>query len=305
MNTDAGHGTHSLRGRHVVAPSGGTLVKHLLALLFTVGGLIATVYVFLHTGTGQWIDETALAEVSHGLVQYRASSSELLNAMPAIAGIFALLGLLFVLIRRHRFLPAVVGLLAAGAANGTTQILKRFVLEKPDLGIQEAALNSMPSGHTTFAASAGAALFIAAPKRWRPAVSLLMMAFTVATGVATVIKGWHRPADVLAAIFVVGAWTVLGLLALRFIPAEDRDPADTRHSGMLTIPLYTIMGLFMGFCSMATYVVARSEHLAGAALLGSLCLISSVSLITTAVLVGLLRVRPRSQDRVYTKVWTY
>lgn len=305
MSTEFGSSLPTSDPRRVSLPRTSTVVKHIVALAFMIGGLVATIWTFLHTGTGQWIDETALTEVSNGLVAYSEPSGELLNAIPVISGIFALIGLLFVLIRRHRFLPAIVGLLAAGAANAMTQILKNVLLDKPDLGIQEATVNSLPSGHTTFAASAGAALFIAAPKRWRPAMALLMMMFTVTTGVATVIKGWHRPADVLAAIFVVGVWTVLGLFALRFIPAEDRDTADTRYMGMLVIPLCVIMGLFMGFCSAATYVVAQTEHLTGAALLGSLCLISAISLICTAALVALLRVRPRPQDRVYTKVWTY
>jgi membrane-associated phospholipid phosphatase len=286
-------------------PGVGTVLKHLTAMGLMVAGLVLTVWAFLYTSTGQWIDETALSEVSGALIRYSSPSTELLDALPLISGILAVLGIALVLVRRHRFVPALVGLLAAGGANATTQLLKHSLLEKPDLGIQDATLNSLPSGHTTFAAAAGAALFLAAPKRWRPAMAVLMAALAIITGVATVINAWHRPADVVAALFVVGAWTVLGLLILRFLPAEARDTASTRHSGMLLIPLFVIVGLFMAFCAGATYVVAANQHFAGAALLGSLCLIGAVGLLTNAVLVGLLRMGRPASERAYTKVWTY
>lgn len=286
-------------------PTVGVVIKHLVVIGIMLFGLWGTVWAFLYSYSGQWIDQTATSEVSNNLRRYSRDSDHLLNALPAIAGVLAVIGILFVLVRRHRFLPAVIGLAMAAGANGTTQALKYLILAKPNYGVQEATMNSLPSGHTTFAAAAGAALFIAAPKKWRPFMSLVMLMFGTLAGVATVINEWHRPADVVAALFVVAAWTALALLVLRFVPAEDQDTASTRHTGMLLIPLMVITGLFLAFCAVATYVIAAQQHFAGAALLGSLCLIFAVGLLSTALLVWLLRRKQPTEERPYTKVWSY
>ncbi|WP_165168274.1 phosphatase PAP2 family protein [Rothia uropygialis] len=286
-------------------PTFGIVFKHLVVVAVMIAGLCATIWTFLYSYSGQWIDQTALSEVSNNFRQYSKGSDDLLSALPVISGVLAVIGIVLVLVRRHRFLPALIGLLMAVGANATTQVLKSLILDKPNLGVQEATMNSLPSGHTTFAAAAGAALFLAAPKKWRPFLSLIMFLFGTLTGVATVINEWHRPADVVAALFVVGAWTGLGLLVLRFIPAEDHDTSSTRHTGMLIIPLMVISGLFLAFCAMATYMIAAQQHFTGAALLGSLCLIFSVGLLTTALNVWLLRRKQPADERPYTKVWTY
>lgn len=286
-------------------PSPKIIIKHVFVIAVMIAGLWGTIWVFLYSSSGQWVDQTALSEVSKNFSRYSRGSDDLLNSLPVVSGVLAVIGIILVLVRRHRFLPALIGFVMALGANGTTQILKSVILSKPDLGIQEATVNSLPSGHTTFAAAAGAALFLAAPKKWRPFLSLVMFLFGVLAGVATVINEWHRPADVVAALFVVGAWTSFGLLVLRFIPAEDRDTSSTRHTGMLIIPLMVITGLFLAFCAMATYMVAAEQHFTGAALLGSLCLIFSVGMLTTAMIVWLLRRKQPPTERPYTKVWTY
>src|SRR6476660_4820664 len=66
---------------------------------------------------------------------------------------------------------------------------------------------SMPRhGHTTLTASAAAAVFLMVSPRWRPLAGFLGGSFAVATGVSTLINQWHRPADVVAAFLVVGAF---------------------------------------------------------------------------------------------------
>src|SRR6476660_9933969 len=75
----------------------------------------------------------------------------------------------------------------------------------PCRGIETLEFNSLPSGHTTLAASAAAAVFLMVSPRWRPLAGFLGGSFAVATGVSTLINQWHRPADVVAAFFVVGA----------------------------------------------------------------------------------------------------
>ena len=110
-------------------------------------------------------------------------------------------------------------MLAAAAAVTSTYLLKHYLIMKPDLGVQEALSNSAPSGHTTFAAAAGAALFLAAPRFLRPTVALCAALATCLTGASTIINGWHRPADVVTAILVTAIWTVVLCASGRFCGA--------------------------------------------------------------------------------------
>ncbi len=90
-------------------------------------------------------------------------------------------------------------------ANLTTQILKESVLDRPDFGF--GTLNSLPSGHTTVVASAVGAALLVAPGVLRPVVALAGGFATTLTGASTIVAGWHRPADVMAALAISLIWT--------------------------------------------------------------------------------------------------
>jgi hypothetical protein len=111
------------------------------------------------------------------------------------------------LVRRRWELAVQVAVLVIGA-NGTTRLLKLVVLQRPHLqpGVGD---NTLPSGHTTAAASVSAALLFVVPPRARPWVAGLGGAYTAATGVSTLIGRWHRPSDAVAATLVVLAWTAV------------------------------------------------------------------------------------------------
>ncbi len=96
-----------------------------------------------------------------------------------------------------------------GGANLSTQVLKHVVLDRPRLGLGVFDENTLPSGHTTAAASASAALVFVVPPRARPWAALLGAGYTAATGVSTLVGRWHRPSDVVAAVLVVLAWSAL------------------------------------------------------------------------------------------------
>lgn len=113
-------------------------------------------------------------------------------------------------------------------ANLTTQVLKKTVLDRPDFDVVWAPGNSLPSGHTTVAASLSLALLLVVPRRWRPWAGLAGVVYTTATGVSTLVGQWHRMSDVLAAIFVAGAWA---LAACAFSTRGDEDADDRPISG--------------------------------------------------------------------------
>lgn len=297
---------HMLTPSHIrqTRPSLWTLIQHFFAAGTLFCLLVAAFVFFITTPTGQELDEISFQEFSYQFMTYTEQTSTLLDFIPTAAGITAAIGILFVLLWKHRFVPALVGVAIAAGANLTTQLLKNYIIVKPNLGIQEALGNSAPSGHTTFAAAAGLALFLASPKRFRPTVALISMVFTVAAGYSTVVNGWHRPADVVTAILVTGLWGVLGLVILRFMRSEELDMSDTQRSGLILVPLLSISGFFSGFCALALYWVTYTNPIPGSAFMAAICLIGAVAALTTSTQIALLR--PQNKKRsAYRKVWAY
>lgn len=288
------------QGHHL--PSTGILMRHVMALLFLGLSLYGAFVFFIYTTTGQQVDEQAYTEYAHQFKSYRGPTLTALDSLPTVVGVIAVLGLVAVLIWKHRFLPSLIGVLAAAAAVTSTYLLKHYLIVKPDLGVQEALSNSAPSGHTTFAAAAGAALFLAAPRFLRPTVALCAALATCLTGASTIINGWHRPADVVTAILVTAIWTVVGMGVLRYVrPADFAVPA---RGGLVLVPLMTIATLFLSFCAVILYLIAIFAPIPGGAFTAATCMIIAVSFGTTALMVNLLR--PRNSNRsAYSKVWSY
>lgn len=288
------------QGHHL--PSTGVLMRHVMALLFLGLSLYGAFVFFIYTATGQQVDEQAYTEYANQFKSYRGPTLTALDSLPAVVGVIAVLGLVAVLIWKHRFLPSLIGVLAGAAAVTSTYLLKHYLIVKPDLGVQEALSNSAPSGHTTFAAAAGAALFLAAPRFLRPTVALCAAVATCLTGASTIINGWHRPADVVTAILVTAIWTVVGMGVLRYVrPADFAVPA---RGGLVLVPLMTIATLFLSFCAVILYLIAIFAPIPGGAFTAATCMIIAVSFGTTALMVNLLR--PRNSNRsAYSKVWSY
>ena len=283
-------------------PSTGILMRHVMALLFLGLSLYGAFVFFIYTATGQQVDEQAYTEYANQFKSYRGPTLTALDSLPTIVGVIAVLGLIAVLIWKHRFLPSLIGVLVGAAAVTSTYLLKHYLIVKPDLGVQEALSNSAPSGHTTFAAAAGAALFLAAPRFLRPTVALCAALATCLTGASTIINGWHRPADVVTAILVTAIWTVVGMGVLRYVrPADFAVPA---RGGLVLVPLMTIATLFLSFCAVILYLIAIFAPIPGGAFTAATCMIIAVSFGTTALMVNLLR--PRNSNRsAYSKVWSY
>ncbi|WP_344298991.1 phosphatase PAP2 family protein [Sinomonas flava] len=187
----------------------------LLASLAAVAALLCTYLFFVRTTTGQYIDESALVEATELYGAAGKASLRFLDFLPALSVALALGALGYAALVRRRWAASAVALAAALCANLATQLLKNEVLTRPYRGIETYMENSLPSGHTTLAASAAAAVFLVASPRWRPLVAFAGGTYAVATGVSTLVNQWHRPADVVSAFLVVAvfmapaAWLVL------------------------------------------------------------------------------------------------
>lgn len=168
--------------------------------------LVVVVRVALQSVRGQEWDDSAMATVVAGRDARLTLLSGLgyvsIGTIVAVAAGCALVALL----RGKAWLAVAAAVVIAGA-DITTQVLKHTLLERPDLGL--GTLNSLPSGHTTVVASAVGAALLVAPGGVRLLVAAAGGFATTLTGASTIVAGWHRPADVVAALAVSLVWTAV------------------------------------------------------------------------------------------------
>ncbi|XAS66624.1 phosphatase PAP2 family protein [Micrococcaceae bacterium Sec5.7] len=236
----------------------GTGFLFALATLACITGLIATYFYFVRTTTGQFIDESALVEAVDLHGPAGKAATEFLDWLPTISLVIAAVVVLFVTVIRRRWTAAGIAVAACVGANVATQVLKELLPVRPDRGVVTLELNSLPSGHTTLAASAAAAVFLMASPRWRPLAGFAGGTFAIVSGISTLVNQWHRPADVVAAFLLVGAFMIpAGWLIIRTGGAWNVWEGFGRHWGSLrlwvTIPV--VLGLASG--AVAVYSLAR------------------------------------------------
>jgi len=210
-----------------VTRSGQRVAAGLALTLVAAATLAVLAAVFLTSAAGQRVDETALQGARIGRGRLIDGALTVLGLV-SVAGLVAATATVVVIaFSRRRGDLALAVVVLVGGANATTQVLKYRVLERPDVGIDTITLNSLPSGHSTVAASLAVALVLVVPVGLRGVTAVFGVGTAALTGVATLAAGWHRPSDVVAALLVVGAWLGLvtaGLALLRPGPGSPREP---------------------------------------------------------------------------------
>ena len=149
---------------------------------------------------GRRLDDAVMATAMDLGAPWRGTMLTLLDvvAVPTVAlAVLALVTLALVRGQRRRAAGIVALVLGSQVA---TQILKAVL---PRAGDAEG--NSLPSGHVTLVVALGAALVVALPRALRPLAALVAVAAAGLAGVATMVAGWHRPSDLVAAVAVVAA----------------------------------------------------------------------------------------------------
>ncbi|WP_172892562.1 phosphatase PAP2 family protein [Micromonospora coxensis] len=186
----------------------------------------------VHTGTGQWLDTVALTGNRIGQDRIDDLVNRILDAMSVVSLLATTAVIGFIALIRGRKALAIAATLLIAGANVTTQVLK-YVIDRPALGIdpeRDAVGNSLPSGHTTIAASVALALILVLPPKVRALGAFLGVAYAAVAGVATLSAGWHRPSDAVAAFLVVGVWAALaGLLLLIFQREQAQVAGEDAH----------------------------------------------------------------------------
>lgn len=187
----------------------GARIGALAGALVAAAGVWAVWRVFVGTRRGQLLDQAAFEGAALGRTSLWKVAEPVLDVV-SVPFIVTVLGLsvIVALVRRRWLLAGQVALFMAGA-NLTTQVLKYGVLERPDLGVGDRLVNTLPSGHTTAAASCAVALVLVAPRRWRAVTAVVGAVYAAATGVSTLVGAWHRPGDVVAAVLVVLTWVCI------------------------------------------------------------------------------------------------
>lgn len=171
-------------------------------LAFAVLALL--VQAALWTETGQRIDQHAM-EAVYARQAVRDTLLSLLGRVSiGLIGLITVVCVITALLRQH-YAFAIGAMVVIAGSNLTTQVLKHQVLTRDDFGF--GVYPSLPSGHTTVVASAAAALLLVVPAFWRATIACLGTFATAITGMSTIVPGWHRPADVIAACLVCLVWS--------------------------------------------------------------------------------------------------
>ncbi|MEW2384707.1 phosphatase PAP2 family protein [Micromonospora sp. NPDC047707] len=202
---------------------GWTAVWLVVLVLVQAAAFLAVWRVAVHTELGQWLDTVALTGNRIGQDRIDGPVDRILNAMSVVSLLAATAVIGFIALIRGRVALAVTATLLIVGANATTQALK-YGLARPDFGVDPERIyagNSLPSGHTTVAASVAVALVLVLPRTMRAAGAFIGAAYAAAAGVATLSAGWHRPSDAVAAYLVVGVWAALGGLLLLITQREQ------------------------------------------------------------------------------------
>lgn len=213
----------------------GTIV---CALLF-----IAVYLLFVLSVPGQLIDvavRAPAASFDHPLPPLDPDNQRIaawILAPPAVVlGLITLPG-------RH-FISLGVAAAVVAASNITTQAVKHLWLDRPELIPDAGTTNALPSGHTTMAASAAVAVFLAADARNRPWVGTLAAVWGAGWGAYIFIENWHRPSDMVAAYLVVAGWGLVGgWLIMRYDPQRNTLYEEVPSAKVFETLCWTVGGL--------------------------------------------------------------
>ena len=165
--------------------------------------LVATARIALASSRGQLMDQRAMESIYAGPDAKQTVLGYLGYISIGTAAAALVTCVVFALVQGRLRLALAAVIIIAGA-NVTTQVLKYFLLDRPDLGFS--TLNSLPSGHTTVVTSVVLATLLVAPPALRPLFAIAGSFVVTLTGSSTVAAGWHRPGDIIAALAVCLLW---------------------------------------------------------------------------------------------------
>jgi membrane-associated phospholipid phosphatase len=227
--------------------------RALFVALAATLALVAVYLAFVQSSDGQGLDQQAVDHLAARLSSREAVADGLRGVTVGLVAL-VLLGCVAVAVARRRL---GIGLVAVGiviGANVTTEALKHVVFTRPHLG-HGWDNNSLPSGHTTIVTSLALAALLVVPHAWRGLLSVAAAVAVAVAGVGTVVAGWHRPSDVVAAYAVCLAWGAIGLAAVSLHPDLQPAPVSPRAH-----PLALFTGLALAAAAFLEVGVRPQNH---------------------------------------------
>ena len=182
--------------------------------------LYEVIQLFVYRRHGQVLDTIALGGNWIGSDRVDGVVATVLSAVSVVSVLAATGVVAFIALARRRAAVGLAAILIIVGSSLTAQLLKDHLV-RPDLGVdpeRAEAGNSLPSGHSTVAASVAVALVLVLPPRARGIGALVGAGYAAVVGVATMSAGWHRPSDSVAAYLVVGVWAAVAGLVLLITP---------------------------------------------------------------------------------------
>ena len=198
-----------------------------ITLIASIIVLLALIVYSQSTKSGQDRDQAAMDTIDADTDTVR----ELLSWLGYVSigsTALALVVCIALALLRHRYAAAIGAAAIVAGANITTQVLKRLVIERADFGYL--SVPSLPSGHTTVVISIVLAALLIAPHGTRFAITFIGAILATLVGASTVVAGWHRPSDVLAALLVALAWGSLVTLVLSVRRTGVRAAGASAHT---------------------------------------------------------------------------
>lgn len=162
----------------------------------------AAAYVFaVRTVTGQTIENAALRGADQAGRAMTVQADSVLGTITITSMVIAMLALLVFAVIRRRSWVGLAALVIIVAGQIVTQILKSYILSRPELieAYPQYLQNSLPSGHTTAAMTILFGVLLVTPFRLRALVALVVMPWAIGVGAYTITAKWHRFSDTLAA----------------------------------------------------------------------------------------------------------
>ncbi|MAU83450.1 phosphatase PAP2 family protein [Gordonia sp. Z-3] len=178
-----------------------TVLRWVAVGVLAIAAGIATYVLAVRTVTGQTIENAALRGADQAGRAMTVQADSVLGTITITSMVIAMLALLVFAVIRRRSWVGLAALVIIVAGQVVTQILKSYVLSRPELidAYPQYLQNSLPSGHTTAAMTILFGVLLVTPFRLRALVALVVMPWAIGVGAYTITAKWHRFSDTLAA----------------------------------------------------------------------------------------------------------
>jgi membrane-associated phospholipid phosphatase len=225
------------------------LPRGLVALAVAAAAAVLALYLLVvRTYWGQRLDEHAF--VGHDFFASRAAQADSFLRIVSFGSlVLAVVLVAAVAIVRRRPRLALFAAASVGISVLTTEILKHFLLDRPQLVPSYIFDNSYPSGHTTVGMAVAVAAMLVVPRRLLIPTAVGAGLFGSAFGVAVVAAGWHRPSDAVGAFLVVIA-VAAGCAALSHV-FPDHAEAEDRRGRRVPLPRIRLGTTELGLLALA------------------------------------------------------